>query len=64
MPGIVTAVHGWVSTTTSKYRSIIKPQLHRPLAPSVTCGDSSLPEGAMGLVPCHIGVLLMGKCLL
>ena len=27
-----------------------------PLAPSVTCGDSSLPEGAMGCVPFHIGL--------
>ena len=47
-PGIVIAVHGWVSTTTSKYHPISKPELHRPLAPSVTCGDSSLPEGAIG----------------
>ena len=49
-----------VSITTSKYQPQIKPKLHRPLAPSVTCGDSSLPEGAMGLVPCHIG-LYFGK---
>ncbi len=40
-----------VSITTSKYQPQIKPKLHRPLAPSVTCGDSSLPEGAMCL--CH-----------
>ena len=32
--------------TTSKYRPIMKPEMHRPLAPSVTCGASSLPEGA------------------
>ena len=35
-----------VSTSTSKYQPISKPELHRPQAPSVTCGDSSLPEGA------------------
>ena len=46
-PGIVPAVHGWVSTTASKYHPQRKPELHRPPAPSVTCGDSSLPEGAM-----------------
>ena len=50
-----------MTMTTSKYRPQSKSELHRPQAPSVTCGDSSLPEGAMGLVPCHIGVLLMGK---
>ena len=33
----------------SKYQPTSKPELHRPQAPSVTCGDSSLPEGAMGL---------------
>ena len=48
----------------SKYKPISKLSVYPPQAPSVTCGDSSLPEGAMGLVPCHIGVLLMGKCLL
>ena len=53
-----------MTMTTSKYRPIMKPELHRPLAPSVTCGDSSLPEGAMGSVPLHIGLLLLGKCLL
>ena len=35
--------------TTSKYRPIMKPEMHRPLAPSVTCGASSLPEGAIRL---------------
>ena len=30
-----------------KYHLQSKPELHRPLAPSVTCGDSSLPEGAI-----------------
>ena len=47
-----------VTTTTSKYHPQRKPELHPPLAPSVTCGDSSLPEGAMGCVPFHIGLLL------
>ena len=32
----------------SKYQPTSKPELHRPQAPSVTCGDSSLPEGAIG----------------
>ena len=45
-----------VTTTTSKYHPQRKPELHPPLAPSVTCGDSSLPEGAMGCVPFHIGL--------
>ena len=49
-----------VTTTTSKYHPISKTYLRPPPAPSVTCGDSSLPEGAMGLVPCHIG-LYFGK---
>ena len=48
MPGIVTAVQNRASITSGKYRPITKPQLHRPRAPSVTCGYSSLPEGAMG----------------
>ena len=48
-----------VTMTTSKYRPIMKPELHPPLAPSVTFGDSSLPEGAMGLVLSHIGLLLL-----
>ena len=47
-----------MTMTTSKYRPIMKPELHRPLAPSVTCGDSSLPEGAMGCIPFHIGLCL------
>ena len=50
-----------VSVVMSKSHPKSKPSAYRPQAPSVTCGDSSLPEGAMGLVPCHIGVLLMGK---
>ena len=37
-----------VSIPTGKYHPKIKPSAFRPLAPSVTCGDSSLPEGAMG----------------
>ena len=45
-----------VTMTSGKYHPISKPEPHRPLAPSVTCGDSSLPEGAMGLVPFHIGL--------
>ena len=53
-----------VSIPTRKYQPQNKPELHRPLAPSVTCGASSLPEGAMGCVPLHIGLLLFGKCLL
>ena len=55
-PGIVIAVDVEVLITTSKYHPQSKPELHRPLAPSVTCGDSSLPEGAMGCVPFHIGL--------
>ena len=47
-----------MSTTTSKYHPKSKSSAYRPLAPSVTCGDSSLPEGAMGCVPFHIGLLL------
>ena len=39
-----------VSIPTSKYQPQSKLRLHRPLAPSVTFGDSSLPEGAMGCV--------------
>ena len=53
-----------VTMTSSKYQPKSKPLAYRPLAPSVTCGDSSLPEGAMGSVPLHIGLLLLGKCLL
>ena len=37
-----------VSIPTGKYHPKIKPSAFRPLAPSVTCGDSSLPEGAIG----------------
>ena len=48
--------YGRVTMTTSKYHPESKPSVSRPLAPSVTCGDSSLPEGAMGPVPCHIGL--------
>ena len=48
MPGIVTAVQDWASTISSRYHLICKQSACRPLAPSVTCGDSSLPEGAMG----------------
>ena len=40
-----------VSITTSRYQPICKPPAYSPLAPSVTCGDSSLPEGAISL--CH-----------
>src|SRR5699024_923351 len=37
----------------------IKPSAYRPLAPSVTCGDSSLPEGAIfrQFLRFHIGFL-------
>ena len=45
-----------VTITTGKYQPISKPLAYPPLAPSVTCGDSSLPEGAMGCVPFHIGL--------
>ena len=38
-----------MSITTSKYHPISKTYLRPPLAPSVTCGDSSLPEGAIRL---------------
>ena len=48
MPGIVTAVQDWASTISSRYHPVRKPSACRPQAPSVTCGDSSLPEGAMG----------------
>ena len=48
-----------VSIPTSKYHPKIKPLASCPLAPSVTCGDSSLRSGAVGLVPCHIGLLGM-----
>ena len=48
IPGIVTAVEFGVSITFIKYHPKIKPSAYAPLAPSVTCGDSSLPEGAMG----------------
>ena len=37
-----------VTMTSGKYHPIRKPSACRPQAPSVTCGDSSLPEGAMG----------------
>ena len=48
MPGIVTAVESGASITSIKYQPKSKLQLHRPQAPSVTCGDSSRPSGAMG----------------
>ena len=38
-----------VSITTSKYHPQSKPSVSRPLAPSVTCGDSSLRSGAISL---------------
>ena len=47
-PGIVTAVEVGVLITFIKYRPQSKPLAYPPLAPSVTCGDSSLPEGAIG----------------
>ena len=55
--------YNWMSTTTSKYHPISKPELHRPLAPSVTCGDSSLPEGAIfrQLLRLHIGFWRIGS---
>ena len=37
-----------VLITPITYHPSSKPELHRPLAPSGTCGASSLPEGAMG----------------
>ena len=46
-----------VTMTTSKYRPIMKPELHPRLLPqSRLRRASSLPEGAMGCVPCHIGL--------
>ena len=48
----------WGIDTTSKYQPIRKPPAYPPLAPSVTCGDSSLPERAMGCIPFHIGLCL------
>ena len=57
-PGIVTAVEVGVSITSIKYQPESKPSVSRPLAPSVTCGDSSLPEGAMGCEPFHMGLCL------
>ena len=50
-----------MTMTTSKYRPIRKPSAYRPVAPSGTCGASSLPEGAMGCVPFHIGLFLWGS---
>ena len=44
------------SIPASKYHPICKQSVFCPLAPSVTCGDSSLPEGAMGCVPFHMGL--------
>ena len=55
-PGIVTAVEVGVLITFIKYRPQSKPLAYPPQAPSVTCGDSSLPEGAIGCVPFHIGL--------
>src|SRR5699024_3555026 len=47
----------------SKYRPIRKPLVYCPQAPSVTCGDSSLPEGAMGCcVSIWGGALGSGCC--
>ena len=44
--------------TTSKYRPIMKPELHPRLLPqSRLRRASSLPEGAMGCVAFHIGFL-------
>ena len=53
-----------VSITTSKYHPIRKQPAFTPQAPSGTCGASSLRSGAMGLVPCHIGLFANEKCLL
>ena len=52
-----------MSTTVSKYYPFIKSELHRPLAPSGTCGASSLPEGAIfrQLLRFHIGFLRIGS---
>ena len=47
------------SIPASKYHPICKQSVFCPLAPSVTCGDSSLPEGAMGCVALHIGFQLI-----
>ncbi len=49
-----------VSIPTGKYHPKIKPSAyHRWLPQSRLRRASSLPEGAMGLVPCHIGLLGM-----
>ena len=63
VPGIVTAVEVGASITFIKYRPQSKPSASCPLAPSVTCGDSSLPEGAIfrQLLRFHIGFLRIGS---
>ena len=63
-PGVVTAVEIGVSILSIKYQPKSRPSAYLPLAPSGTCGASSLPEGAMGCIPFHIGLLQYVKCLL
>ena len=64
-PGIVTAVEVGLLITTSKYRPIMKPELHRPLAPSVTAAPCQLPPGgSYGVCPLPHWFVLLGKCLL
>ena len=65
-PGIVTAVEGGVSITSIKYHPISKTQLRPPLAPSGTCGASSLPEGAVFPLAFAFSHWIFGnrKCLL
>ena len=51
-----------VTITTSKYRPISKPELHRPLAPSVTATPCRLPPGgSYGLLRFHIGFVGIGS---
>ena len=54
----------WGIDTTSKYQPIRKPPAYPPLAPSVTCGDSSLPEGAAACRRCHFRTVIFSKSLL
>ena len=61
-PGVVTAVEIGVSITSIKYQPKSRPSAYLPLAPSGTCGASSLRSGAMGCIPFHIGLLQYVKC--
>ena len=43
--------------TCGRYQPKGKPSAYRPQAPSVTCGDSSLPEGAITSLPRLVSLL-------